>query len=177
MAASGGGQRTAAVQWPAAVLGGGACWKFTGERQNALPCTKLDRKKTKPKLRKRETHLGLEKKENSMTQGDRPAGGGSGFLPWATAWRERVGSSGERCGLKLCSGSAFYRSRREGEGAPEAVELGRQPLVPEAVESSGVAVSEGEGTSQWRRLIYRGSVGKRKGRGRPGGGGAWRGHG
>jgi hypothetical protein len=35
----------------------------------------------------------------------------------------------ERCELKLCSGSAFYRSRRVGERAPEAVELDRRPLV------------------------------------------------
>jgi hypothetical protein len=140
---SGGGQRTAAGQRPATALGGGARRKFAGECQNAIPCTKLDGNKMKSKLRKRETHLGLGKKENSMTRGDRPAGGSSGFLPWVTARRERVGSSGEWCGLKLCSGSAFYRSRREGKGAPEAEELVRQPLVPEAVESSGVAVSEG----------------------------------
>jgi hypothetical protein len=177
MAVSGSGQQAAAGQQPAVVLGGGTRRKFAGERQNALPCTKLDGNKTKLKLRKRETHLGFGKKENSMTRGDRLAGGSSGFLPWATARRERVGSSGEWCGLKLCSGSAFYRSQREGEGAPEAVELGRRPLVPEAVESSGVAVSEGEGTSRRRRLIYRGSLGERKGRGRLGGGGAWRDHG
>jgi hypothetical protein len=104
------------------ALGGGARRKLAGERQNTLACTKLDGNKMKLKLRKRETHLGLGKKENSTTRGDRPAGGSSGFLPWATAQRERVGSSGERCGLKLCSGSTFYRSRRGGEGAPEAVE-------------------------------------------------------
>jgi hypothetical protein len=40
-----------------------------------------------------------------------------------------------------------------------------------------VAVSEGEGASRRRRLIYRGSVGEMKGRGGPGGSGAWRGHG
>jgi hypothetical protein len=121
-AASGGDQLMAAGQRPAATLGGRARRKLIGERQNALPCTKLDGNKTKPKLRKRETHLGLGKKENSTTRGDQPAGGSSVFLPLATAQRERVGSSGERCWLKLCSGSAFYRSQRGGEGAPEAVE-------------------------------------------------------
>jgi hypothetical protein len=121
-AASGGDQLMAVGQRPATALGGRAHWKLTGERQITLPCTKLDGNKTKPKLRKRETHLGLGKKENSTTRGDRPAGGSSVFLPLATAQRKRVGSLGERCWLKLCSGSAFYRSRRGGEGAPEAVE-------------------------------------------------------
>jgi hypothetical protein len=121
MAVSGSGQQAAAGQQPAVVLGGGTRRKFAGERQNALPCTKLDGNKTKPKLRKRETHLGLGKKENSMTRGDRPVGGGSGFLPWATTRRERVGSSGEWCGLKRCSGAAFIGWRGEEEEAPEAV--------------------------------------------------------
>jgi hypothetical protein len=65
MAVSGGGQQAAAGQQPAAVLVGGTRWKLAGERQNALPCTKLNGNKTKPKLSKRETHLGLGKKENS----------------------------------------------------------------------------------------------------------------
>jgi hypothetical protein len=97
-------RQAAARQQPAALLGGGTRRNFAGERQNALLCTKLDGNKTKPKLRKRETHLGLGKKEISLTQGDRPAGGGSGFLPWATVRRERVRSSDEQCGLKRCSG-------------------------------------------------------------------------
>jgi hypothetical protein len=146
MAVSGGGQQTAAGQQPAVVLGGGAHRKFAGVRQNALPCTKLDENKTKLKLRKRETHLGLGKKENSMTRGDRPAGGGFGFLPWAAERRERVGSLGERCGLKRCSGAAFYRSRRGEEGAAEAVG-GDTPAatINGSVELRWVAVTEGRG--------------------------------
>jgi hypothetical protein len=66
---------------------------------------------------------------------------------------------GERCGLERCSGTAFYRSRRGEEGAPEAVGGGTPAATIKARWSfGGRPLREGEeeeGAGRRRVSVWR----------------------